>query len=144
LARTSGLRCGRIMIPVPRRSRSVCAAIWLRATAGSSIGVSGSTGEGGTRGSGSTTCSPVQTDSSPGCLRALRDGDHRIRVATNSEVDSKEADFHSELPEELGCPDQLDAAVALDCFKIIPVIRDNGSIPPSRACCDQGIKSHSL
>jgi hypothetical protein len=76
----------------------------------------------------------------PGGLRGLRDVDHRVGVACNSEVDSKEADFHSGLPEELGCPDQLDATVALDRLKVIPVVRDNGSIPPSHACCDQGIK----
>src|SRR5262249_36781102 len=39
-------------------------------TAGSSMGVSGGTGDGGTCGSGSTTCSPVHTDSKPAASAA--------------------------------------------------------------------------
>src|SRR5262249_36578226 len=61
----TGFRWGRMITPVPRRMRVVSAATYARATAGSRKGVSGSEGEGGTRGEGSTTCSPVQTESSP-------------------------------------------------------------------------------
>ena len=58
------------MIPVARRRRCVCAARKASATAGSSIGCCGGAGEGGTCGSGSTTCSPVQTDSKPAASAA--------------------------------------------------------------------------
>ena len=58
-------------MPVASRMRSVCAATKASATAGSSIGVCGGTGEGGACGSGSTTCSPVQSDSKPARSAAI-------------------------------------------------------------------------
>ena len=64
-ARTSGLRWGRMMIPVPRRIRLVCAARKVSATMGSTMRSPGPSGEGGAWGSGSTTCSPPQSDSKP-------------------------------------------------------------------------------
>src|SRR2546429_8503356 len=73
LAGTSGLRWGRITMPVPSFS-PVWPARNARATSGSRIGPSGSIGEGGTRGSGSTTCSPAHSDSKPAAsaTRAIR------------------------------------------------------------------------
>src|SRR5262245_11150623 len=63
-----------MMIPVPSRSVVVCAATKESATAGSRKGASGGAGEGGACGSGSTTCSAVQTDSKPAAsaARAMR------------------------------------------------------------------------
>ena len=58
------------MIPVASRRRFVCAARKASATAGSSIGWPGAAGDGGACGSGSTTCSPVQTDSKPAASAA--------------------------------------------------------------------------
>src|SRR6185436_11181101 len=69
-ARTSGLRWGRMMIPVPRRIRLVCAARKVSATMGSTMRSPGPSGEGGAWGSGSTTCSPPQSDSKPAASAA--------------------------------------------------------------------------
>ncbi len=52
-------------MPVPSSTRSVWAARNARATSGSRIGSVGSIGDGATRGSGSTTCSPAQSESNP-------------------------------------------------------------------------------
>ena len=65
LASTTGLRCGRITIPVARRSVVVCAARPRDASSGSRAGSCGAIGDGGTCGSGSTTCSPAQIESNP-------------------------------------------------------------------------------
>ena len=62
-ARTTGLRCGRITIPVASRMRVVRAAANASATSGSSIGPSGSIGDGPAHGSGTTTCSPIHSES---------------------------------------------------------------------------------
>src|ERR1700676_2866632 len=70
-ASTTGLRCGRMMIPVPRRIFEVFAATNDSEMPGSSIGWSGATGDGGTCGSGRMTCSPVHTLSKPACSAAL-------------------------------------------------------------------------
>ena len=59
------------MIPVPSFTRLVWAAAKVSATAGSSIRPSGATGDGGTCGSGSTTCSPVHTESYPASSATL-------------------------------------------------------------------------
>ena len=56
--RTTGLRWGRITIPVPSWTPVVTAARWARAISGSRMGASGASGDGGTRGSGRMTCSP--------------------------------------------------------------------------------------
>ena len=50
-------------MPVASRIRFVCAAAKARATSGSWIGSSGSIGDGARRGSGTTTCSPIQSES---------------------------------------------------------------------------------
>ena len=65
LARTTGLRCGMITMPVARRTVDVLAAAHASASSGSSAASCGAIGDGGTCGSGSTTCSPAQTDSKP-------------------------------------------------------------------------------
>jgi len=70
LASTTGLRCGMITIPVARRIRSVTAAAYVSPMNGSIAGSCGAIGDGGTCGSGSTTCSPVQSDSRPACSAA--------------------------------------------------------------------------
>ena len=62
-ASTTGLRCGMMMIPVASAIFFVSAATNGRCTSGSTIGVSGRTGEGGTWGDGSTTCSPAHHES---------------------------------------------------------------------------------
>src|SRR5271154_6579052 len=65
LASTTGFRCGNMMMPVPSRIFVVCAATKASETAGSSIGESAATAEGGACGSGRITCSPVHTLSKP-------------------------------------------------------------------------------
>src|SRR5271170_2168715 len=65
LARTTGFRCGNIMMPVPSRILVVCPATNASEIAGSSIGYSAGTGDGGACGSGKITCSPVHTLSNP-------------------------------------------------------------------------------
>ncbi len=57
-------------MPVPRRMRVVCAARKASVTTGSMMRSSGSIGDGGTRGSGSTTCSPPQSESKPAASAA--------------------------------------------------------------------------
>jgi hypothetical protein len=52
-----------MMMPVASRSVRVWPATWARATAGSSSGVWAGIGDSGVLGSGSTTCSAVQTES---------------------------------------------------------------------------------
>ncbi len=64
-ARISGLRNGRITMPVPRRMRSVRAARNASVGTGSSISASGGSGDGGACGSIRTGCSPTQSDSNP-------------------------------------------------------------------------------
>ena len=64
-ASTTGLRWGKMMIPVARRMVDVAAAAYVRATTGSNAGSWGAIGEGGIWGSGRTTCSPAQTESKP-------------------------------------------------------------------------------
>ena len=60
-----------MMIPVPSRTRVVCAAAKVSAMDGSRMGSVGAIGEGGACGSGSTTCSPPQSDSKPAASAAL-------------------------------------------------------------------------
>jgi hypothetical protein len=69
-ASTTGLRWGRMMMPVQRRMVLVCAATNDNATSESMNGVSAGTGEGGTCGSGSTICSPVHRLSKPAASAA--------------------------------------------------------------------------
>src|SRR5262245_50199253 len=64
LATTTGLWCGSTRMPVARRTRVVRAATRVSATSESRKGVSGGVGTGLSR-IGSTTCSPVHTDSKP-------------------------------------------------------------------------------
>ena len=59
-----------MMIPVPRRMRLVCAARKASATIGSVMRSSGARGDGGACGSGSTTCSPPQSESKPAASAA--------------------------------------------------------------------------
>src|SRR5260370_40862876 len=59
-----------MMMPVPRRMRLVCAARKVRAITGSKMGSSGASGDGGTCGSGSTTCSPAHKESKPAASAA--------------------------------------------------------------------------
>src|SRR5215469_5299784 len=59
-----------MMMPVPSLILSVCAPMYASAIAGSSIGWSAGTGDGGTCGSGRITCSPVQRLSNPACSAA--------------------------------------------------------------------------
>jgi len=71
------LRCASKVVPVPSLSVVVAAAMKDSAVEGWVSGVSGADGDGGTCGSGSTTCSPVHTDSNP---------DFSARVATSNMV----------------------------------------------------------
>jgi hypothetical protein len=50
-------------MPVASRTLEVCAAKNVSATSGSRMGCSGSSGDGATRGLGSTTWSPTQSES---------------------------------------------------------------------------------
>ena len=63
LAKVTGLRSGRITMPVPRRIVVVRAAAKASAGTGSSISLSDGKGDGGSCGSTSTGCSPIQIDS---------------------------------------------------------------------------------
>ena len=70
LASTTGLRCGRITIPVASLIVAVWAAAQVSASSESSAGSCGAIGDGGTCGSGSTRCSPAQTESKPAASAA--------------------------------------------------------------------------
>src|SRR6185312_2436138 len=70
LASTTGLRCGRMTIPVASLIVVVCAAAQVSATRESRIGSCGAIGDGGACGSGSTTCSPAHTEAKPAASAA--------------------------------------------------------------------------
>src|SRR5438874_167575 len=70
LASSTGLRCGRMTIPVASLIVAVCAAAQVSASSESSAGSWGTIGDGGTCGSGSTRCSPAHTESNPACSAA--------------------------------------------------------------------------
>jgi hypothetical protein len=65
LASTTGLRSGRMMMPVARRKRRVCAATNAIVAHRSSSCVSGGSGDGAACGSVSTICSPPHRLSKP-------------------------------------------------------------------------------
>ena len=83
LARTTGLRCGTITIPVARRTVDVTAAAYVSPMNGSSAGSCGAIGDGGTCGSGRITCSPAHSDSNPAssAARAARGERRRAGLA---------------------------------------------------------------
>src|SRR5262249_25928614 len=65
LARTSGLRNGSTITPLPSRTELVLPARNASVATGSRIGSAGSIGDGGCCGSARTGCSETQTDSTP-------------------------------------------------------------------------------
>ena len=46
--------------------------------------------------------------------------------------------------EELRAPYDLHFAVALDGLEVVPVLSDNGRIPPARTSSEEGVECHSL
>jgi hypothetical protein len=77
------------MMPLAKRRRFVRAAIQVRATVVSSIGVSVASSKAGIAGSGRTMCSPVQTDFEARGLGRPRDPDCGGRIPAGPKVDGE-------------------------------------------------------
>src|SRR5262245_15409188 len=84
-ARTSGLRSGNTMMPVPSRTDSVRAARNASEVTGSRIGSAGSMFDGDRFGSGTTRCSETQIESIPVFSAASASRTSRSRVAYGPE-----------------------------------------------------------